>query len=640
MASPGERLVWLEIKRDAEDSSARRAKAEDIRAKKCPQCGWLDKPEVTECFRCGYVFEGAAAFADMLRSEGVEPPSVEIKVAAGFRELIRKNRRDPLEHVRLRLAGERRRLVQGFDQLLSLDEVNIARFDHQIETARRALNELRGQALLADEVGLGKTIEAGIILKELVVRGLARRVLILAPASLLTQWREEMFNKFGETFRVAARVDDWAESKVIGSLSLAKRGEHARAILAQSYDLLIVDEAHHLKNRSSQVFKFVNQIRKKYVLLLTATPVHNDLIELYNLVTILKPGLLGTVRAFRRHFVSEADPRKPNEPGQLKALLREVMIRNRRAHVGVKLPARQAAVYHLQFAEDERRLYDDVTRYVKDELRRRGRDQRYVLSLITLQRELCSSPEATRATLERLRRRPPLSDGVRAQLDGFIERCSRLNRPRKAAALEEILERFPERTLVFTEFLHTLRMLKAMLEARGLHVVPFHGSLDVRRRREAIAEFEADPRSVMVSTQAGGEGLNFQFCRQIVNYDLPWNPMRVEQRIGRVHRLGQTRDVRVFNFAVAGTVEERVIDLLANKIKMFELVIGELDLILGAMDARKSFEQQIAEIFVTAQNEEEMDRKFDELGRRILEARRKYERVKETESMLSDIAEI
>ncbi len=640
MSSHRERLVWIEIKRDEEATPVRAAPVEDIRAVKCPQCGWLDRPGEVECFRCGYQYVGDNTFRDLLVSEGVDLPEMEVKVDTSFRELIRKNRRDPLESARLRIAAEQHHLVQGFGQLLSLDEADITRYDHQLDTARRALNDMRGQALLADEVGLGKTIEAGIVLKELVVRGLAKRVLILTPASLVTQWQAELANKFGEPFHVARSVHDWAQPKVVASLSLAKRAEHAERILAQPYDLLIVDEAHHLKSRRSVGYKFVNQIQKKYVLMLSATPVHNDLTELYSLVTILKPGLLGTLRAFKRHFVSDADARLPANPGHLKALLREVMIRNRRATVGIKLPPRRAAIYHLEFGQAERALYDEVTAFVKHRLRQRSPERNEVLSLITLQRELCSSPAATLKTLKRMMGRPGQADKTRDRLAGFVKACAAIERPRKLDALVEIVERFPDRTIVFTEFLATLRLLQQDLEARGRRIVLFHGGLSVHARRRAIERFQADSEAIMISTQAGGEGLNFQFCHQIVNYDLPWNPMRIEQRIGRVHRLGQEHEVSVFNLSVADTVEERVLDLLANKIKMFELVIGELDLILGAMDDAKSFEQQIANIIVRAKDDDAEAEGFDALGQRIVEARRKYERVKETESMLSDVAEV
>ena len=635
-----ERLVWIEIKPEPPASSVGLAETEDIRARRCPECGWLDKPDEPKCFRCGYDYTGSRAFHDMLTSEGVQVPQIEVKVDLGFRDMIRKNRRDPLNDVALRIRGERHQLVAGFDRLLSLDEIEIIHYEHQLAAALRALNDMRGQALLADEVGLGKTIEAGIVLKELVVRGLARRVLVLTPAALVVQWREELLHKFGEPFHIASKPEDWDQPKVVGSLALAKRAAHAEHILQHRYDLLIIDEAHHLKSRSTVGYKFVNQIQKKYVLLLTATPVHNNLTELYSLVTILKPGLLGTVRAFKRHFVSDQDARRPNNPGQLKALLAEVMIRNRRRTVGVRLPSRRAAVYHMDFGPEEQLLYDRVTGFVRQQFRREEADQHHMLSLTTLQRELCSSPAATRSTLAKMAQRQSYSQPTRRSLEAFVDHCDRIPEPRKLLALCEILERFPGRTIVFTEFLGTMACIQSRLKDMGGPVVVFHGGMGLAQRRKAIDTLKASPDAVMVSTQAGGEGLNFQFCHQIVNYDLPWNPMRVEQRIGRVHRLGQQHEVSIFNLSVRGTVESRLLDLLVNKIRMFELVIGELDLILGAMDEGKTFDRIVADIYVKAADETEVDKGFQDLGERLTEARRRYERVKETESALSDLGEL
>lgn len=214
---------------------------------------------------------------------------------------------DSPDWVKLRLQAEEIALSPGFDQLLSLDLNSIDEYPHQIDAAMTALRRMRGRALLADEVGLGKTIEAGIVMKELLVRGLVRRVLILVPAPLTYQWQQEMLQKFDEEFTVASAPEDWSENdKVIASIDLAKRPEHAQEILEASCDLLIVDEAHKLRNRTSQAWKFVNSIKRKYILLLTATPVHNDLSELYSLVTLLKPGLLKTYRTFRERYIDPA----------------------------------------------------------------------------------------------------------------------------------------------------------------------------------------------------------------------------------------------------------------------------------------------------------------------------------------------
>ncbi|MEZ4615859.1 MAG: DEAD/DEAH box helicase [Caldilineaceae bacterium] len=269
------------------------------------------------------------------------------------------------------------RLSRGFDQLVCLDEISVEHYEHQIETALTALRDM-GRALLADEVGLGKTIEAGIIMKELVLRGLVRSVLVLTPASLTEQWREELENKFHESFTVMESPSEWhavqeaEDGRWITSIDRAKRQQQSDALLAREYDLLVIDEAHKLKNRSTLAWQFVNQIRKRYVLLLTATPIQNDLMELYSLITILAPGQLGTVRAFRRHFLEQADARQPKNTKSLRRLLNDVMIRNRRSKVDIQFPRRQAAIYHLTLSDPEWQLYADVTDYIRRRFRRCG----------------------------------------------------------------------------------------------------------------------------------------------------------------------------------------------------------------------------------------------------------------------------
>jgi hypothetical protein len=209
----------------------------------------------------------------------------------------------------LRLQAERLQMTSGFDQLICLDDISVDHYPHQLEPALHALRDMRGRAQLADQVGLGKTIEAGIVMKELLERGLVASVLIITPASLTRQWAEEMESKFHETFTILEQPEqlpppaEGQPGRWLISLDRAKAGRWAELLLARSYDLLIIDEAHKLKNHQTQAYKFINQIRKQYVLMLTATPVHNNLLELYNLITILRPGHLGTRAAFRESFV-------------------------------------------------------------------------------------------------------------------------------------------------------------------------------------------------------------------------------------------------------------------------------------------------------------------------------------------------
>ncbi len=634
-----ERFEWLEIAQPKQFTKRFLSEAKAVRSKRCPRCGWLDRAEVPDCFRCGYDYETDAMHLDFFKQERIDLPRVEIKVDMSFQSLFSQKQYDSLEDYQLRLEAEKLNLISGFDRLVAVNDANITHYDYQTNTALEALRRMRGQVLLADEVGLGKTIEAGIITKELIERNLAKNILILTPASLVGQWQDEMLVKFGEHFTTPQTPEDWRAPKIIASIDMAKRDRAANILLSREFDVLIVDEAHRLKHRGTIGFKFVNKIKKKYVLLLTATPVHNDLTELYSLITILKPGLFGTIRSFKRKFMMKADPRLPNNEDQLKHILQDVMIRNRRDKVGISLPPRKAAIYHLDLSENERELYREVTNYVREEFRRETAFEVHILSLITLQREVCSSPQSTKHTLQNfLKRNYP--QATREKLEYFVRLCDGISMSRKSAATIEILKRFPSKTIVFVEFIDTMKQLKKELEREGFSVELFHGALSgTQARKEAIERFR-DSKDILISTQAGGEGLNLQFCHQVINYDLPWNPMRVEQRIGRVHRLGQDHEVFVFNLSVNDTIESRILELLNNKIRMFELVIGELDMILGDVEADKSFEQQLIDIFLKSPTEEEMNRRFEHFGDELMNVRKHFEKVRENSEILSDIVDV
>jgi SNF2 family DNA or RNA helicase len=264
-------------------------------------------------------------------------------------------------------------LRRGFETILSLQTLqHVSPFPHQIRTAERILRHMRGRALLCDEVGLGKTVEAGLILHEYRVRGLVHNALILTPASLTTQWREEMIRKFdlpfvrydSEQFR--SKGQSWETFPfVVASLDTAKREPHRSHLLDQAYDLVIVDEAHHLKNRNTQAWKFINQIKKKYILLLTATPVENSMDDLFNLITLLRPGQLHTASEYKKKFVSRKDPLQPQNVDELKRLIQSVMIRNRRSTTGVIQTGRTAETMIVTPTPEEQRLYEKLSGFVR-----------------------------------------------------------------------------------------------------------------------------------------------------------------------------------------------------------------------------------------------------------------------------------
>ena len=258
--------------------------------------------------------------------------------------------------------------AQGFDELLCLPHLTgVEPFWHQIETVRKVLKQFRGRVLLADEVGLGKTIEAGMVLKEYALRGMAERVLVLAPASLVGQWREELETKFCLSFATThdplLRDDPhafWGQKRIIASIAAARRREHAEHLLGGIFDLVIIDEAHHLRDRSSQSWKLVDALNKRFLLLLSATPVQNDLVELYNLMTLLKPGMFKTLKEFRAAYMTPGKPRQPANPERLRELMRGAMIRNTRAVVALKLPRRHAVTIKVDGQPGEVEAYADL----------------------------------------------------------------------------------------------------------------------------------------------------------------------------------------------------------------------------------------------------------------------------------------
>ena len=277
------------------------------------------------------------------------------------------------EGLRLHLELARLGLLRGFDQLLCLEGLTgVEHLPHQIETARKVLRHFRGRVLLADEVGLGKTIEACLLLREYLLRGLAQRVLILVPTSLVSQWHEELQAKFHLDFtipprtRQADRAEYWAETdRVLTSIAFAKSQRRADAVAAAPWDLVIVDEAHHCKNRSTRNWQLVNALTRRHLFLLTATPVQNNLLELYNLLTLLEPGHLKTETDFKRQYVRRGNPRDPRNRERLRGLLGEVMVRNTRSLVQLDLPPRYAQTMMARPQGEEEELYRQLDEYLR-----------------------------------------------------------------------------------------------------------------------------------------------------------------------------------------------------------------------------------------------------------------------------------
>ncbi|MBF0286636.1 MAG: DEAD/DEAH box helicase family protein [SAR324 cluster bacterium] len=526
-------------------------------------------------------------------------------------------------------------LLKGFDELLCLPHLhNINIYWYQVETVRKVLKQFRGRVLLADEVGLGKTIEAGMVLKEYMLRGMVKRILILTPASLVGQWQEEMESKFGVLFETSynslLRTEPenfWKQEKVIASIASARRKEHLQYLKKQQFDLIIVDEAHHLKNRNTNNWKLVDALNKRFLLLLSATPVQNSLVELYNLLTLLKPGIFKTEKEFRSVYMTPGKPRIPANRTQMRDLMRDVMVRNTRSIVDVRLPDRNALMMRLDAGKEEAGCYQELSQLIQETHQQKNSKQR--MALHHMLSAAGSSPVTAAAAIKRFvdkNKEDP-------RWHKLWKRYQLLNKGIKEHSLIELLQKNPdEKKMVFVHHRDTLFHLDQLLTEQKIQFTRFDGSMSGVEKDKAIECFR-EQVPVLLSTETGGEGRNIQFCNTIINFDLPWNPMMIEQRIGRIHRIGQTREVFIFNFAVLGTLEEQVLRILDEKINMFELVVGEIGAILGEMEEKEDFAEMVFNAWIEA-GEKERVAHFDELGQRITDAKEQYESAKQLDDEL------
>ncbi len=557
----------------------------------------------------------------------------------------------------------------------ALSEARVDLNPHQVEAAAFALDSLdRGGCLLADEVGLGKTIEAGLVMAQVLAEG-AKKILVLCPASLRVQWQTELSSKFSIDSRLVdgrsagPRGVRFGESEVtIASLGFGAR--HAEALAAVAWDLVVVDEAHRVRNsfqnKDSQGARLAAALNGRPKLLLTATPLQNSLGELFGLVSFLDPSVFGSYDAFAaRYLKAGAEGPEPETLRDLKAELGGIAFRTLRRQVReyVRFTDRRSIVEDFSPTPEERALYDDVSEYLK-----RGKalgsteGQRRMLVLL-YRKLLGSSTFALGPTLLRLAEtvekrlgHAPAGAGLmepdepRAweddpsrefelvpaadvavlerevrELKAFARRAGEIKRNAKGDALCRALDRvftvsranlWPEKAVVFTESKRTLNYLSELLSSKGYagQIAVLTGDLNTPEARAEVIERFRSSAKVLLSTEAGAEGLNLQFCNVVVNFDLPWNPQRVEQRIGRCHRYGQTRDVLVLNFLnQSNAAERRLFELLGKKLSLFDGVFGASDEILGALADGVDFERRVLEIYQNCRSEPEIDAAFSTL---------------------------
>lgn len=583
---------------------------------------------------------------------------------------------------------------------------------HQIDAALFALQTpfLPG-VILADEVGLGKTIEAGIVISQYWAER-KRRILIIAPSSLRQQWKQELFEKFlipstiidaKTKDALLAKSDTRSAEVLICSYEFALRHDTS---LLKSWDLVVADEAHRLRsywNGKAKMAEAVSHVARSAhkTVLLTATPLQNKLEELYGLVSIFDPDYFYSLDAFRERYIKNRDLTGDDDLVERVAAISKRTLR-KDANKYIRFTQRMPLTVEFTPSPDEVRLYDLVNDYLqRDELFAFAGSQRHLSALI-IRKRLGSSTFAVASTLENIANRlaDEVASGMRRDNRGglfladfeaddevdeeIVEEAeataaqpssARLNEEtlklmraevdelreyaalarsitanQKAVKLNEALDLgfdrlrelgAAEKAIIFTDSTKTQQYIARTLTdaGRGEGVVLFNGSNNAPEqtaiynawlkanqdsdlitgipavdRRKALIDYFREHGTIMIATEAAAEGINLQFCSMLVNYDLPWNPQRVEQRIGRVHRFGQQHNVVVVNFSNKGNLaEQRILELLTNKFQLFSSVFGASDEVLGAVEDGLDFEKRISDILTRCRTAGEIDAAFKEL---------------------------
>jgi len=529
----------------------------------------------------------------------------------------------PLSHLYLKLRSHEILLERGYENLTCLDSISIEPKHWQTETALKTLRDMQGSALLADEVGLGKTVEAGLIIKELLHRKLIKNVLIMVPAPLVEQWKKEMIEKFGlELYDM--RSKNWEKQNLlISSLQFPIRSkERKEKLLSKTFDLVVIDEAHSLKNHQTSLYKFVYELKRKNTILLSATPLQNDMMEIYNLINIMKPGYLKSRRLFRKEYM--IDRFTPKNIKKLKELLNDVMIRHRRSNTLTELPSRKLYNMEIQLGAKETHFYHKVVDLSRKIYHHYDKKTLGIVTLILLLRENSSSPQAVLSTLKNSILPKLLPEDQKECLE-LIQLGEQIKITTKMKHLLNEIKHSNDQCIVYSEFHSTIDALETYLKDNGIEVVTFSGSLNARNKEKSLDIFKSGNAQVFLSTEAGGQGINLQFCHKLYHFDLPWNPMKIEQRIGRIHRFGQKQNVSIFTLPTSGTIDEYLLYILTSKINLFEMIVGELDTVLSYMkESDETLETTIGKIILDSSTSADVEKKLRKIGDELIIARNEF----------------
>lgn len=587
-------------------------------------------------------------------------------------------------------------------------DANIELNPHQINAFCAAIQALKtGGIVLADEVGLGKTIEAGLVLKYMIESG-AKKILIALPASLRKQWELELEDKFGLKSVILDRItvekdrEEWRE-RLTGNKNVRivlTSYDYSSKLMKRfpevKWDFLIIDEAHNLRNvfhgtkRAKNLYELSKGIPK---ILLTATPLQNSLTDLHGLISFIDPRIFGSEKVFNKRYIEGEDY------SDLKRELSPVLYRTLRRDVAkyMNFKKRTCRTVDFTLSPDEIELYQRVNRFLKRELLYSIPASNRSLIILVIRKLLASSSFALIETFEVLKARlEKLKEGsksassqegfdlfwsfvedeidesgfeetededtiiqkqyIQSELDDvntIIDVAKRIKSNAKVLALKSAVQiafdyqreqGIPQKVVVFTESKRTQKYIAAELRKTGFEeedILLFNGDFDDAMTKEiyrtwqvknfgnvnygrsveykhAIVDYFRNNAKVLICTDAGSEGLNLQFCNTVINYDLPWNPMKIEQRIGRCHRYGQQHDVVAINLLnTQNAADQRVYDILSKKFELFEGVFGASDIALGALESGTSFEKMVLEIYQSCDTTAEFKKAFDKLDRRL-----------------------
>lgn len=589
------------------------------------------------------------------------------------------------------------------------DESHIDPNPHQINAFCTAIDAMKtGGMVLADEVGLGKTIEAGLVLRYMLESG-AKKVLIALPASLRKQWELELDEKFDLNSAILdrltvehdaegwhKRLDDRQKVQIVIT-SYDYSSKLMKRFLDVKWDFLIIDEAHNLRNlngtkRAKRLYSLSKGIPK---LLLTATPLQNSLMDLYGLISFIDPRIFGSEQAFRQRYIKNEDY------DHLKHELEPVLYRTLRKDVAdyMHFVKRICRTVDFQLSHDEIELYERVNLFLKRDVLYSIPTSNRALIILVIRKLMASSSFALIETFEVLKKRlEKLYEGtksadaqegfdlfwsfvedeidesgfeetedkdtatqkayIQAELDevnAIIDVSKRIKTNSKVTALKQALEigfsyqrdhGIAQKAVVFTESKRTQKYIAEELRKSGYSeedILLFNGGFDDAMSKEiyqawqaknfgnansnygrsveykhAIVDYFRENVKMLICTDAGSEGLNLQFCNTVINYDLPWNPMKIEQRIGRCHRYGQQNDVVAINLLnTQNEADKRVYEILSKKFELFEGMFGASDIALGALESGTSFEKMVLDIYQKCNTTAEFRKEFNKLDRKL-----------------------